>query len=249
MSKPSNAIPIYLETGSKRVFAGVLEWPGWCRSGRDEQAAIRALVEYGTRYARAIRSADPDFQPPADESSLRVVERLKGDATTDFGAPGQAPAADSRPMSKPEITRFTAILESCWRTLDRAVKAAGGGELRKGPRGGGRSLEEIVRHLLEADAAYLGKIGWPFRPDSKTDPAAEPRRTRAAILAALAAAAEGRLTAKGPRVGPHWTARYFVRRAAWHTLDHAWEIEDRIPQPPGSIIPENRAHRRRGVIE
>jgi hypothetical protein len=26
-----------------------------------------------------------------------------------------------------------------------------------------------------------------------------------------------------------WPPRYVVRRAAWHVLDHAWEIEDRIP--------------------
>jgi hypothetical protein len=25
-----------------------------------------------------------------------------------------------------------------------------------------------------------------------------------------------------------WPPRYFVRRVAWHVLDHAWEIEDRI---------------------
>jgi hypothetical protein len=24
-----------------------------------------------------------------------------------------------------------------------------------------------------------------------------------------------------------WPPRYFMRRAAWHILDHAWEIEDR----------------------
>jgi hypothetical protein len=26
---------------------------------------------------------------------------------------------------------------------------------------------------------------------------------------------------------PGWTARYFLRRAAWHVLDHVWEIEDK----------------------
>jgi hypothetical protein len=26
----------------------------------------------------------------------------------------------------------------------------------------------------------------------------------------------------------HWTPRYFVRRMAWHELDHAWEIEARV---------------------
>ena len=28
--------------------------------------------------------------------------------------------------------------------------------------------------------------------------------------------------------GARWTPRYFVRRAAWHVLDHAWELEDRL---------------------
>ncbi|MGB5058712.1 MAG: hypothetical protein WBO48_08460, partial [Candidatus Promineifilaceae bacterium] len=50
---------------------------------------------------------------------------------------------------------------------------------------------------------------------------------RQAILEALAAAAHGELPEQGPRDGKIWPARYYVRRAAWHVLDHAWEIEDR----------------------
>jgi hypothetical protein len=50
----------------------------------------------------------------------------------------------------------------------------------------------------------------------------------AEILDALAAAVEGRLPVAGPRGGKLWTPRFFVRRVAWHLLDHAWEIEDRI---------------------
>ena len=26
-----------------------------------------------------------------------------------------------------------------------------------------------------------------------------------------------------------WPPRYAARRIAWHALDHAWEIEDRLP--------------------
>ena len=51
------SIPVYLEVGARRTFAGALDWPGWCRSGRDETAALAALVAYGGRYQRAIRSA------------------------------------------------------------------------------------------------------------------------------------------------------------------------------------------------
>ncbi len=130
-------------------------------------------------------------------------------------------------MRASDLERAIAILKACWRSFDRAVKNAGGRELRKGPRGGGRTLAEMIRHLLDADSAYLGKIGWAFQVDPKAEPEAEFRRMRAAILEGLAASAAGKLPAKGPRGGSRWTARYFVRRAAWHALDHAWEIEDR----------------------
>ena len=57
MVKP--AVAAYLEVGSRRVFAGAIEWPGWCRSGRDEETALRALVAYGPRYAAAIGPCPP----------------------------------------------------------------------------------------------------------------------------------------------------------------------------------------------
>jgi hypothetical protein len=227
MTPQSKGIPIYIETGSQRVFAGALDWLGWCRSGKDGEAAVRALFDYRQRYERALKGSDTEFRPPEKESDLAIVDRRKGDATTDFGSPGQAPKADSKPMDAADIARSTAILNACWRAFDRAVKSSGGRELRKGPRGGGRTLEEIIRHSLDADAAYLGKIGWSFKQDPDADPAAEFRRMRAAILAGLTASAAGELPAKGPHGGSRWTARYFVRRVAWHALDHAWEIEDR----------------------
>lgn len=227
MSSGLARIRIYIETGSKRSFAGAVEWPGWCRSGRDEAAAIQTLAEYGSRYARAIGEAQVGFELPADPSVFSVDERLKGNATTDFGSPGIPPAADAKPMKAAELERSAAILRACWRTFDRAVGEAKGSALRKGPRGGGRELEEIVRHGLEADEAYLAKLGWAFTREEKSNPDAEIRRMRGAILEALTAAAEGKLPARGPRGGLHWTPRYFVRRVAWHMLDHAWEIEDR----------------------
>jgi hypothetical protein len=35
-------VDAYLEVGAKRVFAGALDWPGWCRSARDEEGALEA---------------------------------------------------------------------------------------------------------------------------------------------------------------------------------------------------------------
>ena len=83
----ANQINVYLEIGQKRTFAGALDWPGWCRAGRDEAAALQALCDYGPRYARVLHGATIDFQSPTEISEFNVVERLVGNATTDFGAP------------------------------------------------------------------------------------------------------------------------------------------------------------------
>jgi len=221
-------IDVYLEIGQKRTFAAALDWPGWCRSGRDEESALQALFDYGSRYARVLRASKLGFQAPKDITALIVTERLKGNTTTDFGAPGIPPSADSRPVKAEELHSFEKILNACWRTFDASVKTVGGQKLSTGPRGGGRQLKGILEHILGSDAGYLNQVGWKFRQDDKVDLDQQLEQTRQAILNALRASARGEIPTKGPRGGIRWTARYFIRRIAWHTLDHAWEIEDRM---------------------
>jgi hypothetical protein len=228
MVQTLNKIDVYLEIGKKKTFAGALDWPGWCRSGRDEESALQALFEYGRRYERVVRTTQLGFQTPTNMSVFTVIERLQGDATTDFGAPGVAPSGDAKPVDDTELRRFQVILQACWQALDAVAMAALGKELRKGPRGGGRDLERIIQHVLGADAGYLSSLGWKLKIAGGIDSRTALDQTRQAILEALASAARGELPAQGPRGGIRWTPRYFVRRSAWHVLDHAWEIEDRI---------------------
>ena len=229
MTAASKKITTYIEFGKKRTFAGAVEWPGWCRSGRDEQSALQALVEYGPRYSRVIQAAKLGFAAPGEVGAMMVVERLKGDTTTDFGSPGKAPAADARPVKAAELQRLRLLLQACWRSFDAAVAAAKGKTLTTGPRGGGRDLEKIIGHVLGADEAYLYKIGWWKSAEMHSDPPRSLDQVRQEILKGLATAVRGELPATGPRGGLNWSPRYFVRRVAWHVLDHAWEIEDRLP--------------------
>ena len=216
---------MYLEIGTKRTFAGALDWPGWCRSGRDERSALQALFDYGPRYARVLRSARLGFQTPTDIAAFAVIERLQGNTTTDFGAPDMAPAGDSKPVSDVDLLRFQRLLTACWQAFDATAQSAAGKALRTGPRGGGRDVGGIVQHVLGGDAGYLARLGGKLQPG---DASQQLDRTRQAILSALAAAARGEMAARGPRGGIHWSPRYFVRRVAWHVLDHMWEIEDRV---------------------
>ena len=228
MAGASNTIDVYLELGTKRTFAGAIDWPGWCRSGRDEEAALHALVAAGPRYARVLDTTPLAFHAPTDAAAFAVVERLTGTATTDFGAPDIAPSSDRRPVDAADLRRFETLLQACWQAFDGAVSVAAGKELRKGPRGGGRDADGIIRHVIGADQGYLARLAWKARQDEAADLSEELVRTRQAVVSALAAAAQGAVPPRGPRGGVRWPARYFVRRVAWHVLDHAWEIEDRL---------------------
>jgi hypothetical protein len=225
----SNPLPVYVEVGKRNTLASAIEWPGWCRGARDEEAALHALIEYGPRYERVMRAAGISFQASADTSVIEVVERLKGTGTTDFGVPDVAPSSDAEPVDDSELQRLQALLKACWAALDKAAQAAEGKELRKGPRGGGRDLLGVVGHVVGAEASYLRRLGGkPVGEKYEDDPGHVIEQQRQLILETLGQAARGEVPPQGSRGGSRWTPRYFVRRAAWHILDHAWEIEDRF---------------------
>ena len=220
------SVSVYLEQGVKRTFAGALDWPGWCRQGPNESDALAALLAYGPKYATILADTRLGFTAPKELSQMVVVERLPGTATTDFGAPGVAPTVDQdRSCSAAELKRFEKILRAGWRAFDQAVKSARGKTLATGPRGGGRSLEAIITHVIGADVGYLTALGW--KPPQAAEQHGNLAATREAILAGLEASATGAIPPKGPRGGSRWTARYFVRRVAWHVMAHLWEIERR----------------------
>ncbi|MBM4131914.1 hypothetical protein FJ250_12970 [bacterium] len=215
----AKVVPVYLEIAPKRTFACAVDWPGWARHGRTEAEALASLLAYGPRYAQALKGARLGFTAPVAPAQLVVVERLTGNATTEFGAPAVAPSCDAeRACDAATLKRLEAILRCCWRAFDAAVAAADGVELTKGPRGGGRTLAQIVTHVVESDANYLGALGW------KAPKVGEPAAMREAIVAALRASAAGEIPETGPRGGRRWTARCGARRIAWHVLAHAWEI-------------------------
>lgn len=199
----SSPIRVSLETGRSWVFAAALDWPGWCRRGKGEDAALEALSDYADRYASI---AGPAFARGAFE----VVGRVPGTTTTDFGAPDARGPWDDEPLEEAGAERLAGLLEACWRAFD-VIATDAPAELRKGPRGGGRDRDAIVAHVREAERSYGRKIG------ARVPPRTPWTAQRIALTEALRAAAPGGT----------WPARYAARRFAWHVTDHAWEIEDR----------------------
>ncbi len=226
-SNPS--IDVVLEEMPKRTFAIAADWPGWARVGRGADDAIEALLRAGPRYAAAVVAAGLDLAPPADRAGLVVVARLPGSSGTEFGVPSVPLPGDDAPLDDAELARQAAILAAACAAFDAAVVRHEGAELAKGPRGGGRDLARIVAHVEEADRIYLSQLG--ARPPRGPAGPAPIVDVHAAALATLRARALGLPIEDQTGVKKRWTPRYYVRRAAWHWLDHAWEIEDRALQP------------------
>jgi hypothetical protein len=154
---------VYLETGKTWTFACALDWPGWCRRGKGEEAALEALLEHADRYAAAVGEA-PD-------RALTVVGRVPGNATTDFGAPAVVSGWEG-PLAPTALPR----LQACWQAFDTVVASAPS-QLRKGPRGGGRDRDQVADHVREAERAYASKVGarvpprtpWPAQREALLD--------------------------------------------------------------------------------
>ncbi len=202
---------VYLEIGKKQVFCGAVDWPGCERSGKTEDEAIERFLSYGPRYAKVVKS----FKPP---KTAKVVERVKGSMSTDFGAPGEVPKVDERDVTPAQLKKLLAILEASWLYFDKTAKKHAKSKLSTGPRGGGRTVAKMVDHVAGGDRGYLSGMGGTLPKGADL---------RETIVETLRKRVRGEELPPNRRTKPPWPVRYAVRRTAWHALDHAWEIEDR----------------------
>jgi hypothetical protein len=216
-------VKVYLETGSRRTVASAIDWPGLARSGRSEAEALETLVAYGRRYRRSMDAAAAGFAPPASVAELEIVERAAGKGTTDLGGPAAPLEFDDGPTPPAELERLLGVLAAAWSAFERAADAAEDQTLKPaGPRGGGRSLAKMRQHVTDAEAAYIEAMGAGYHPQRGWE------ALRREFIDAVRRRESGELPDHGPRGGRKWPARYAIRRSAWHALDHAWEIEDRL---------------------
>src|SRR5437763_11567584 len=112
---------VYIEAGTKRVFACAHDWPGWCRSARDEAGALEALAAYAERYAAVAKRARQAFDRKS-VTSFRIVERIRGSANTDFGVPHEVAKRDTTAVPVAEGKRIGALVKAAWAELDQVVQ-------------------------------------------------------------------------------------------------------------------------------
>jgi hypothetical protein len=224
----SNTHDIYIEAGEKKVIAVSLFWPGWTRMGKDEDEVLQIMLDYAHRYAVIPQKAKLDFMPPGKVSDFNILSREPGNKTTDYGVPITFLPEDAEKVDEGELARMQSIMRACWAYFDEVVAAAEGKQLQKGPRGGGRDLDKIFSHVVDAEEAYLKTLGAPWKTIENEPVEEKKQRLRQAAFEGMRMKLEGLLPEEGPRGGKRWPVPYYVRRLAWHVIDHTWEIEDRV---------------------
>jgi hypothetical protein len=125
-------------------------------------------------------------------------------------------------MPEDDLERGLTLLRACWAFFD-GVAARVSPELRKGPRGGGRDRDRIIRHTIRVESEDFAKqVGLRIPEEAALTPDGL-RDHRANYLAAMRDYNAGRFE----RRMRSWTLPFLIRHSAFHTLDHAWEMEDK----------------------
>jgi hypothetical protein len=205
----------------KRAVAYALDWPGWSRGATSPELALETLEAYRPRYRPvAVLAAMADEFDRA--GPLEVVEDRVGTGSTDFWGISFTPCSLERePMDAAELERKLRLLRAAWRFFDE-VGARVSPVMRKGPRGGGRDRDRIIRHVVRSESEdFARRVGLRIPEEGALGDALPGYRDD--YVAAMRAYQRGEI----PGRMSSWNLPFLVRHSAFHTLDHAWEMEDK----------------------
>lgn len=217
----TESLRVVLEIGpQRRVVAAAVDWPGLDRWGPSEDDAVARLAAYVPRYADVAERAGL-ARELAGQQDIGVVERVPGSSSTDFWGIAHVPSDMEREArTGDDLERRLRLLAATWATFDE-VAGRVSAELRPGPRGGGWTRDEIVRHvILNEPEQFTRKVEVRTPRATVLTPDGLAEHRRATLDAIRAYHREG-------RAARTWPLPFLVRRIAHHVMDHAWEMEDR----------------------
>ena len=206
----------------KRSVAFSLDWPGWSRGAKSADLALDTLESYRERYRQVADLAGMAREFDA-AGPLKVVEDRVGPGSVDFwGISFSASSTEHGPLSDAEFDHKIKLLRACWTFFD-GVAARVSPEMRKGPRGGGRDRNRIIRHTIRTESEDFAKqIGLRIPEEGALTPDGL-RQHRETYVAAMRAYNAGKVEKRMRS----WTLPFLIRHSAFQTLDHAWELEDK----------------------
>jgi hypothetical protein len=206
----------------KRAVAFAVDWHGWSRGAKTSDVAVETLESYRERY-RPIADLAGMAREFDHAGLIEIVEEKVGTGSVDFWGISFSPASMERdPLDEAELERGITLLRACWAFFDN-VAARVSPEMRKGPRGGGRERDEIIRHVFRVESLDFAKQVGLQMEDGPTLAGEALAQYREDFVAGIRVYNAGQFT----RRMRSWTLPFLIRHSAFHTLDHAWEMEDK----------------------
>lgn len=217
-----NRLTLEIGPKGKKVVAVAPDWPGLERGAKSAEDAVEKLRSYVPRYAQIAKLAEM-YTEFSTIQNFDVVEQYPGTGSTDFwGISFAFSSIDKQGMSGDELERELALMQASWRFFDE-VRERVSAEMKKGPRGGGRDRDHIVRHTLSVEQDWAGGVGVPVPDDVILSGKALKNYRDAYCHGIRDYHSQGKWAGKRAK----WPLRFLIRHTAFHTLDHAWEMEDK----------------------
>ena len=188
---------------------------------------LQQLLTASTRYEQIARRAQLSYTVPTSLDELEIIERIPGTSVTDFGALAALLTADQRALEEREIERLVRLLSTCWATLDDVLHTLQSDLYEVKPERG-RSPDAIRLHLLETDLMHLSAFGIPWRSLDHTRIDEQEAGVRRQFLAQLQTLPRNKAFTPHRKSGFSWNPHFAARSSAWHALNHAWELQDRV---------------------
>ena len=181
----------------KKTVAFALDWPGWSRGAKTDEVALVTLESYRERYrpVAALAGMEKEFEAAGP---VEIVEDKVGTPSVDFWAISFSPSSlETEPLDEADLERGITLLRAAWEFFDN-VAARVSPEMRKGPRGGGRERDEIIRHQFRVESLdFAAKVGLQM-PDGPILAGDDLRRYRDDYVAGMRAYNSGEITRRMP---------------------------------------------------
>ncbi|HEY5982800.1 MAG TPA: hypothetical protein VIU38_04950 [Anaerolineales bacterium] len=215
---------VTLEVGpkGKKAVAVAPDWPGLERGAKTTEEAVERLRSYIARYSHVAKLAGMDAEFSTIKN-FKVVEQYPGTGSTDFwGISFAFSSIDKQAMSARELEREIKLMQAAWKLFDDVRKRVSA-KMQKGPRGGGRDRDHIVRHVLYNEHDWAKMVGALTPENALLTPRGLKAHRDAYCRAIRDYHTQGKMAGKIAK----WPIRFLIRHTAFHTLDHAWEMEDK----------------------
>jgi uncharacterized damage-inducible protein DinB/predicted RNase H-like HicB family nuclease len=229
---------LYLESGPQRksTLVHVVELLGCACFGRTTDEAVAATADEIRAYLRYLRRHGDSVDPDAPITTY-VAEHITEGDFLGHGSPQAVYAPDRKPVTPTELATYLRRLE--WSRADLLALVDGASAKALDAKlAQGRSLRDILQHVLGADAGYLANALGAVK--SVNAPINAAGRGELDVRVALHQARDAailRLRALTPAerafVREHPSGARTMRKTIRRMLEHEWEHRREIARRIG----------------